>query len=181
MAEETKFGKEHPAEPPPETNPSGDDEQGEGKWAALHYASNRGHSKAVEILLEHKANVHLANDDQQTALHLASKKGNENVAKMLLNANADIHAEDKNGETALHLASGAKPKDRSEQGVDEPGPDDISADEKGMIQFSSGQHAASVVELLLTKGAKPGTKNKKGETALHLAAARGDQPDWNSF
>ncbi|KAJ4195703.1 hypothetical protein NW755_001866 [Fusarium falciforme] len=145
------------------------------KCTPLITASDWGHSGVVKVLLgasRTKPDVHLHNNEGRTALHLASLNGNKNIVKQLLDAKANVDAKDQDGKTALHLASGARPKDLSEQ-KDELGPDDLSPDEKGMMEFRSGQHAA-VVELLLNHGARPEAKTKKKETALHLAAARGD-------
>lgn len=154
-----------------QTNVNGQDED---MWTALHEASNKGHSKIVEILLQRQADVGMRNHDEQTPLHLASKKGNENVVKQLLEAKAKVEAKDKDGRTALHLASGAGPEDYSKH-EGERGPDGLSSEERGMAEFYTGRHAA-VVELLLKHGAQPDAKTNKNETALHLAATRGD-PD----
>ncbi|KAL2675550.1 hypothetical protein Neosp_011737 [[Neocosmospora] mangrovei] len=147
--------------------------QDEDRWAALHFASNKGDSKVVELLLQHDANVHLDTDDGQTALHLASKMGNENIARQHLEAKAKVDAKDQDGKTALHLASGAGPEDCSEQESDELGPDDPILEEREKDKFGSGRHAA-VVKLLLEWKARPDARTNKNETALHLAAARGD-------
>ncbi|RSL46448.1 hypothetical protein CEP54_013846 [Fusarium duplospermum] len=147
--------------------------QEEDGWAAIHFASQRGHSKVVMLLLQHQANVELVNDDRQTALHMASKNGNEDVVKLLLDAGANVDAADKDGETALHLASGAGPEDRSQQHDDEIGTDALGTIEREMEESRSGQHAA-VVGLLLRYGAKPDAKTNKNETALHLAAPHED-------
>lgn len=146
--------------------------QDKDKWTALHEASNKGHSKVVEVLLQRQANVGMGKDDERTPLHLASKKGNEDIVKQLLKAEANVDVKDKDGKTALHLASGAGPEDYSKH-EGERGPDDLSSDERWMAQFCTGQHAA-VVKLLLERGAKPDAKTNQNETALHLAAARGD-------
>ncbi|KAJ3471710.1 hypothetical protein MRS44_001809 [Fusarium solani] len=146
--------------------------QDKDKWTALHEASNKGHSKVVEVLLQRQANVGMGKDDERTPLHLASKKGNEDIVKQLLKAEAKVDVKDKDGKTALHLASGAGPEDYSKH-EGERGPDDLSSDERWMAQFCTGQHAA-VVKLLLERGAKPDAKTNQNETALHLAAARGD-------
>ncbi|UPK98886.1 hypothetical protein LCI18_009821 [Fusarium solani-melongenae] len=145
----------------------------EDEWAPMHYASNRGYSKVVVLLLQHGANFELVNNDGQIALHLASKNGNEDVVKLLLDAKAKADARGQDGATALHLASGARPEDRCKQYDDEIGTDALSAIEREREESRSGQHA-TVVELLLKHEAKPGTRTNKDETALHLAAARGD-------
>jgi len=63
-------------------------------WSALHYASFKGYSKMVQILLENGADVDMKNFKGQTALHLAAKKGNLEVVKVLLSYGADPEAKD---------------------------------------------------------------------------------------
>ncbi|RTE78842.1 hypothetical protein BHE90_006669 [Fusarium euwallaceae] len=147
--------------------------QDEEGWAALHFASQRGHSKVVMLLLQYQANVELLNDDKQTALHVASENGNEDVVKLLLDAGANVDAADKDKETALHLASGAGPEDRSQLHDNEIGSDALGAIEREREASRSGQHAA-VVALLLRYGAKPDVESNKKETALHLAVPHED-------
>lgn len=142
-------------------------------WTALHEASLKGHSKVVELLLGWGADVKKVIENGQTALHLASQGGHENIVKQLLGAQAVVDATDKAGETALHLASGAIPEDDREDDDDELGFDGLSPEERAKEEFRPNRHAA-VVGLLLEKGAKPQARTSKGETALHLAAARGD-------
>ncbi|KAJ4322521.1 hypothetical protein N0V84_004767 [Fusarium piperis] len=156
-----------------EANSEGINTQDKYECTALHDASSGGSSKVVEILLEYRADVEKVNDVGQTALHLASKNGYEAVVRQLLEAGATVDATDNAGETALHLASGARLGDYEPRDESELGPDDLSLEDQKKTEFSPNQHAA-VVELLLKHKAKPDAKTNKNETALHLAAARGD-------
>jgi ankyrin repeat protein len=63
-------------------------------WSALHYASEKGYTKMVQILLENGANVDIRNYKGQTPLHIAAKKGNVEIVKILLSYGADPEAKD---------------------------------------------------------------------------------------
>ncbi|KAM0425303.1 hypothetical protein ACHAPT_009359 [Fusarium lateritium] len=154
------------------TNVNAEDKNG---CTALHTASFQNHTKVVQLLLEHEASVDHEDEDGQTPLHLASSQGNESVIKSLLGAGASVDATDNDANTALHLASAAREEDQHQLDPYEVGPDNLTPEERCNAEFQPGRHGA-VLELLLKNGAKPGAKTNKNETAVHLAAARGD-PD----
>jgi ankyrin repeat protein len=62
-------------------------------------------SKVVELLLKHKADPNLPDDDGTTPLHEAARLGDIETAIRLLEFNAKIDAQDKNGRTPLHKAA----------------------------------------------------------------------------
>jgi ankyrin repeat protein len=62
-------------------------------------------SKVVELLLEHKADPNLPDDDGTTPLHEAARRGDTETAIRLLEFGAKIDAQDKNGRTPLHKAA----------------------------------------------------------------------------
>ncbi|RSL40494.1 hypothetical protein CEP54_016103 [Fusarium duplospermum] len=142
------------------------------RQTALHAASAQNNIKVVQLLLQHKADVNLKDEDGRSALHLACIRGNETVAKMLLDERATLDEKDNDEKTALHLASSVE-ADKQRDPDDDEGPDDLTPEERSNAKFQSGRHAA-VVQLLLTLGADPGARTNKNETAAHLAAARGD-------
>lgn len=58
-------------------------------WEKMCKAASRGHSSAVQLLLEKKANVSIkANGSMLTALHMAAQNGNEAAIKLLLELGA---------------------------------------------------------------------------------------------
>ena len=86
-------------------------------WTPLHLAAETGYPKVAQILLEHRAEVNLRNEEGQTALHLVSTRtmaeefGRElegersMLARLLVERGADVTAKDGNNATPLHLAS----------------------------------------------------------------------------
>ncbi|XP_023224750.1 ankyrin-1-like [Centruroides sculpturatus] len=72
----------------------------------LHVAAEHGYADVLKILLEHGADIHSKNEDEETALHLAAQSGHRNVVKLLLETNKSIvNAEDEEKNTPLHVAA----------------------------------------------------------------------------
>merc|ERR1719228_912206 len=76
----------------------------EHKRSALHFASSKGYSEVVEILLRHGADPNQKDQLGNTALHLAACTNHVPVVTLLLRAGTDITTLDNNGRTPLHLA-----------------------------------------------------------------------------
>ena len=77
---------------------------------ALHVASIRGNLGAIELLLEHGAEVNLASNttySRQTALHLAAWQGHATCCQKLLEHGADPRARDRRGWTPAKWAERA--------------------------------------------------------------------------
>jgi len=69
---------------------------------ALSYASFKGHTDIVLVLLVMGADVNIKKrSDGDTALIRASRNGHKDIVIMLLDSGANINEENKNGETAL--------------------------------------------------------------------------------
>lgn len=51
---------------------------------ALHVAASSGHAKTVEVLLQHRADVHARSEHGQTPLAIAMEEGNKEVVELLL-------------------------------------------------------------------------------------------------
>ncbi|KAK4882034.1 hypothetical protein RN001_005353 [Aquatica leii] len=60
--------------------------------------------KCVELLLQKRALLNLANKDGWSALHLISREGSGPILQLLCNHGLDIFVVTKNGRTALHVA-----------------------------------------------------------------------------
>merc|ERR1712032_1438912 len=67
-------------------------EQDAGGWTPLMFASDAGHTEAVDRLLEARADVNSESLRSCTALQLASRSGKLAVVNQLLVAKADVNA-----------------------------------------------------------------------------------------
>jgi ankyrin repeat protein len=94
---------------------------------------------AVELLLEHGADPHLADLDGMTPLHFAADAGCVEGVKHLLRWGADPNAKDSQGYTPLHYVA---------------------------MRCRNGESCAELVELLLSHGADPGIRNARGKTPI---------------
>ena len=81
------------------------------KRTPLHYATDEGHAKVVEMLLDYGADVSLADVNERTAFHIAAIRADEAVMTLLLAAVKDpasrlalINAPDKFSLTPAFLA-----------------------------------------------------------------------------
>ncbi|KAJ4243835.1 hypothetical protein NW762_014713 [Fusarium torreyae] len=132
----------------------------------LHVACEQGFEKIVGVLLDYSRESHISinmTDGQgRTPLMLASQGGFAKCVEQLCNDDIDANcqATDDDQNTALHYAA-------SNGSLYQPEYDFV--DEGEQRQYDH------VIHLLLTKkDADPSIRNKKGETALHLAAMHSD-------
>ncbi len=144
----------------------------------LILAATAGHEQIVEVLLDAGAAVNTADKTGGTALLYASAKGHDGIVHTLLQRGADVHVKSPKNyldSTALTLAAGnghdavldlllkagVEIDWRSEQ-------DGLSA---LMLAAELGQ--GNSVSKLLSAGANPELRDRKGNTACALAAANG--------
>ena len=81
------------------------------KWA-IHAAASKGHSQAVQLLVQARANLEAIDANGSTALHLAVRQRglphwlcHWSVVQVLIEAAANLEAREARGLTALHLAA----------------------------------------------------------------------------
>ena len=72
---------------------------------ALHLCSERGNTKAVQLLLNRGANIDCLDGLGRTALHYATRVQNLELMAMLLEKGADTEIVDCEGMSALHVAA----------------------------------------------------------------------------
>ena len=73
-------------------------------YTPIHEAVSSGHSKVLELLLEHKGNPNCRANSGYTPLHLAASSGHVNCARVLLENDADISNKDEYGKTPMQTA-----------------------------------------------------------------------------
>ncbi|EMS50919.1 Acyl-CoA-binding domain-containing protein 1 [Triticum urartu] len=78
------------------------------KRTPLHWAVDRGHLGAVELLVRSNADVNAQDDEGQTPLHYAVRREREDIAQLLVK-HADLQIKDGDGNTAHDLCSLAWP------------------------------------------------------------------------
>ncbi len=75
-------------------------------FSALHIAADKGHTLAVELLLQGGAEVNLrSSNSRASALHFAARKGHLAATDLLVKAGADLFQVDKEGMCASNQAA----------------------------------------------------------------------------
>ena len=122
----------------------------------------------IELLLKAGALVERLNSPCETALSLLADTGNLDGVKLLLNHGAEPHTNNEAGDTAFTLAAAAeailvRSWSRNEEGRIDDATQLAAFAERNLL----------ILELLLNHGASIAVKNKAGDTALTLVAAKG--------
>ncbi|XP_078619964.1 transient receptor potential cation channel subfamily A member 1-like [Branchiostoma floridae x Branchiostoma japonicum] len=150
------------------------DDKDEFGCTPLHYASEQGHLKSIELLLQQGASAKVKNNEKQSALHFAAKYGRLNTVRSLLNSPQGpniINDPDGVGDTSLHMASAnghtAVVKFLLQKGAF------IHRCQGGRTALhlaAQGGHTQTIRVLLSTHAHLLNQTDKEGNTALHLAA-----------
>ena len=74
----------------------------ENGYSALHYASEEGNLKIVDILLKSNCDPNINNNEKKTPIHLSAKKGYFDVSKKLLENGALLNVYDSEKNSPLH-------------------------------------------------------------------------------
>jgi cytohesin len=126
--------------------------------------------RTVELLLDNGASINAKDNLERTPLHFASDIP---ILELLLARGADIHARTDLCRTPIGCLDPAAIRLLAKHGAD------VNArDNQGSTQLMllAGQYhdryALAATEALLSAGADPTLKNKKGETALDIARVR---------
>lgn len=140
---------------------------------ALLAASENGHEKVVQILLDAGVKVN-AETNSNTALRVASENGYEKLVQMLLDARANPNARGYRG-TALSLASEHGYEKVVQVLLDARERVNVRIDPYFTLQAASINGHEKVVQLLLNAGLDVDTKDWLGNTALILGSEHGHE------
>ena len=143
---------------------------------ALHIAISSSwgcHFSVVKALIEAGADVNEQDKGGTTPLMEAANMGNEQVVHELIKAGASVTAKNNKQQTALHLAISSSWGNRFSvvKALIEAGADVNEQDEDGTTPLIKAANMGNeqVVHELIRAGASVTAKNKKQQTALHLA------------
>jgi len=135
--------------------------------ASFVVAARDGNLKKVKALLKGNPDLVFNKDTGGlTALHYAAESGYRDVVELLLANNADVNAKDDAGNTRLHLVAKFGRKDVGELLI-------AHRAEYDVFDVSAVGDTEKIKALLTSNPNLIFSKDKQGETPLHLAAAFG--------
>jgi ankyrin repeat protein len=149
--------------------------------APLHFAAEYCYGQNIELLLDHAANVNIADMRGNTALH---RTQDPKTAEMLIAAGINMYAVDAQGMSAFHLAAARSWVDNGDPEDPLPGmvttilrhgfPVDQltskTSETSGgttALQIACGNGYSSTVEFLIEKGASINHQDNDARTSLH--------------
>jgi ankyrin repeat protein len=125
--------------------------------------------RTVELLLDNGASINAKDNLARTPLHFASDIP---ILELLLARGADIHARTDLGRTPLGGPDPAAIRLLAKHGADVSARDNQGSTPLMLVASQyHDRYALAATEALLSAGADPTLKNKKGETALDIAKA----------
>lgn len=142
---------------------------------------NQGRLGVANLLLERKANVNLAANNQRRPLHYAAKGNTCQGVKLLISHGAEINVQDEAGQSPLHLAAASgnidivkilvgKGTNMNLKDREGNTPLHLAARDASYSNPVEADHKnAEVAECLLQAGARGDIKNGDGQTAAEVA------------
>ncbi|MBP5426387.1 MAG: ankyrin repeat domain-containing protein [Clostridiales bacterium] len=140
---------------------------------ALMYASGKGELSIVKMLLKEGAYINERNKYGETALFNASIKCHRDVAEILLECGAEVDLREVGKYSVLTYLCFLDYKDMVELFLENGA--DINSTSHSITDLISAcaQNDKDVVKALLKYGADPNVVDDCGQTALHVASAKG--------
>ena len=145
---------------------------------ALMKAADKGRTNAVLLLIKHGAHVNQQDDEGRTPLMYAADEGHTEVVRILLAAGADPQTRDKDGATALAMAEDEKHAAtadvlRSASAASSAPVVALSGKAARRAVLHSAYSGETRLQQLLADGTPIDSTDKDGETALMVAAEKG--------
>lgn len=159
------------------------------------WAAGKGDRGAIERLVVEGAALQVADYDQRTALHIAAAEGRERTVTYLVDQGVELDAEDHRGCTPLddalahgHAAvaealeqrgarrgSGSVSEERPALGAAPPEVSGSESPDVVQLIWAASEGDLDVVTRLVARGVDLDGVDYDARTALHLAAARGNE------
>jgi ankyrin repeat protein len=147
---------------------------GENRLTPLCAAASKGQLRVADFLLDHGADVNLADGQGKTALYHAAEAGNKAMVELLLGRGADVNARDGRGQTALHLAAANGFQSVAEALLANHA--DVNArdqDQETPLHLAARNGHAAMVTFLIAHQADLNAQDRIGWTPLSQAARAG--------
>jgi len=141
-------------------------------WSCLMSAQSK---EMAQLLITHKADVNLEIDGKST-LHHAVEWPIDHLVKTLLEHKADIEAQDYDGNTPLHSAHTPKIAQLLLDHKADPRAKNAVGDTpvQTIASIRVLPDGSKIIQQLIEAKADIDHKNKKGQTALHIALSKQD-------
>ncbi|MFA6243748.1 MAG: ankyrin repeat domain-containing protein [Candidatus Hydrogenedentales bacterium] len=141
-------------------------------WSALHEACTSNNLVAMQLLLEHGADVNARDYAGRSPLQFAALTDSAESVELLIRSNADVNSKDALGFTALHYSVLCGDKSNAARALLAHGARwDAALPKDGELPLHIAArcgYAGSVRELL-SSGANVDARNNDGETPLYLS------------
>lgn len=138
----------------------------EGTTALIAAASEGHHEIVVMLTQKTDTDINAQDKDGTNALMAAAVRGHDKVVVELLEQNAGVNAQNVDGHTALMFAYNGRNQVASLLDKYSEFMKDSENDNSTQIIRNALETHSSIVEILLSKGADPNIKDKKGNVAI---------------
>ncbi|EAY04906.1 ankyrin repeat protein, putative [Trichomonas vaginalis G3] len=128
----------------------------------LHHAAKNNSIETAEYLISHGADVNAKDKDGNPPIYWAIMKTNKDIIRLLIEHGADIKLKNKHGRNILHWATEVWDPICIVLPCDQPN--------IGTFRLAKDKSIKEVLEILILCGIDINSKDKYGNTPLHLAA-----------